>query len=276
MELEFLRAFQSISNPFFDIFFETTTILGEDLLIIPLIALIYWGINKRFGEYVGFAIFTSYLLNNALKDLFQFKRPIGEEGIRVLREHTAGGYSFPSGHSQGAAAFWGAIAIYLKDKRVYFACAVIIILVGISRMYLGVHYPKDVVAGITIGVLVAFAAYYLYSRIDNKIMLYFIVFLMFIPALFYARSPDFVKAFGTYSGFFLGIVIEKKFVNFTTEIHIIKKIIRISIGVIIVFTLKEGLKICFPDFLIYDFVRYFIFTFFAIGLYPFIFNKYKF
>ena len=116
MELEILRNIQSIANPFFDFLFQLITICGEQIVLISIISIIYWTLDKKFGEYIAYSVLTSVLLNNAIKDIFKMKRPIGEEGIRTLREQTATGYSFPSGHTQGASSFYGAMAIYLNFK----------------------------------------------------------------------------------------------------------------------------------------------------------------
>ena len=217
MELEILRNIQSIANPFLDLLFQLITICGEQLVLISIISIIYWALDKKFGEYIAYSVLTSVLLNNAIKDIFKMKRPIGEEGIRTLREETATGYSFPSGHTQGASSFYGAMAIYLKKRVMYIIATVMIILIGFSRLYLGVHYPKDVIVGGILGVLTSLICYKLYNRVENKMLLYVITFAIFIPALTFAHSADFIKGMGTYLGFIIGIYIEKKYVNFSTE-----------------------------------------------------------
>ena len=88
MELEILRHIQSISNPFFDFLFQLITICGEQIVLIFIISIIYWTLDKKFGEYIAYSILTSLLLNSVIKDIFKMKRPIGEEGIRTLREKT--------------------------------------------------------------------------------------------------------------------------------------------------------------------------------------------
>ena len=99
-ELNIIRAIQSIANPFLDGLFQFITMFGEEAILIPLIAVIYWAFNKRMGEFIAYASLTSVLVNGAIKDIFKAKRPIGEPGIRSLRVETATGYSFPSGHTQ--------------------------------------------------------------------------------------------------------------------------------------------------------------------------------
>ena len=274
MELEIIRTIQSINNPFLDNFFELMTILGEETFTVPLLAFIYWAVDKKFGEIIAFTAFTSLLFNNSIKDIFKFKRPIGEEGIRTLRSETATGYSFPSGHAQGAASTLTAIALYLKNKTVSILSGILIFLVGFSRIYLGVHYPKDAIAGIILGILIAFLCAKLYQKVDH-IKLYFIILAIFLFALSFSRSMDFIKSLGSYFGFFVGIFIEKKYVNFTTDGTLPRKMLRVIIGVAIVLGIKSGLKVLFPDELIFHFIRYFFLTFFAIGIYPAIFKKLK-
>jgi membrane-associated phospholipid phosphatase len=276
METEILKVIQSFSNSFLDKLFEFSTIFGEELVIIPILTFVYWIIDKKFGEYIGFSFFTSLIVNNSLKDLFKFQRPIGEEGIRSLRTHTATGYSFPSGHTQGASSFYSAISIYLNKKVIYFISAVIIFLVGYSRMYLGVHYPKDVIVGVILGILISYICYTLFNKIKNKLLLYYVVFIFGLIFLSFSNSPDYIKALGTYFGFVNGIFIEKKYVNFEINKNKLKLFLRFIIGLTIILGLKEGLKFIFPNQLAFDFIRYFLITFIGIGIYPMIFKKLKF
>ena len=275
MELEILRNIQSIANPFFDFLFQLITICGEQIVLISIISIIYWTLDKKFGEYIAYSVLTSVLLNNAIKDIFKMKRPIGEEGIRTLREQTATGYSFPSGHTQGASSFYGAMAIYLKKRVMYIIATVMIILIGFSRLYLGVHYPKDVIVGGILGVLTSLICYKLYNRVENKMLLYVITFAIFIPALTFAHSADFIKGMGTYLGFIIGIYIEKKYVNFSTEGSTGNKIIRVLLGIVILLVLQLGLKVLLPSGTIFSFIRYLLISLVGIGVYPMAFKKLK-
>lgn len=275
MELEILRNIQSIANPFFDFLFQLITICGEQIVLISIISIIYWALDKKFGEYIAYSVLTSVLLNNAIKDIFKMKRPIGEEGIRTLREQTATGYSFPSGHTQGASSFYGAMAIYLKKRVMYIIATVMIILIGFSRLYLGVHYPKDVIVGGILGVLTSLICYKLYNRVENKMLLYVITFAIFIPALTFAHSADFIKGMGTYLGFIIGIYIEKKYVNFSTEGSTGNKIIRVLLGIVILLVLQLGLKVLLPSATIFSFIRYSLISLVGIGVYPMVFKKFK-
>lgn len=276
MELEILRHIQSIANPFFDFLFQLITICGEQIVLISIISIIYWALDKKFGEYIAYSVLTSVLLNNAIKDIFKMKRPIGEEGIRTLREQTATGYSFPSGHTQSASSFYGSMAIYLKNRVMYIIATIMIILIGFSRLYLGVHYPKDVIVGGILGVLTSLICYKLYNRVENKMLLYVVTFAIFIPALTFAHSADFIKGMGTYLGFIIGIYIEKRYVNFSTEGNTGNKIIRVLLGIVILLVLQLGLKVILPSGTIFSFIRYALISLIGIGVYPMIFKNLNF
>jgi undecaprenyl-diphosphatase len=95
------------------------------------------------------------VLNTVLKSLFERARP------NVLQLVKAGGYSFPSGHSMVALCFYGMLA-YLLSRRlahwhgrlaIFVATTILIIAIGISRIYLGVHYPSDVLGGYIAGAI---------------------------------------------------------------------------------------------------------------------------
>lgn len=275
MELDILRAIQSIGNPSLDVLFQLITILGEQTIIVVIMVSIYWSYDKVLGEYIVYSSLTGVLVNNSIKDIFKMQRPIGEDGIRSLRVETATGYSFPSGHTQQATTFYGSLFMYTKKKWLYILSIIVITLVGFSRMYLGVHYPKDVLFGVVFGVLTIIITNYLFKRINNKLLLYTITFIIFLPALTFARSSDFIKGLGTFLGFIIGVFIERRYVNFSVEGTRFNKIVRVLLGILILMILITILKIVFPKILFFDFIRYMIISIYGIGLYPALFKRLK-
>ena len=110
--------------------------------------------NKKIGNLIWVNIAISTLLNQILKFIIQRPRPTE---FRIIDER---GYSFPSGHSKISATFYGFLIylIYKNVKNKYLKYSLItmlvilILLIGTSRIYLGVHYTSDVLAGFLIAI----------------------------------------------------------------------------------------------------------------------------
>lgn len=140
------------ADPAVDVAMLSITALGSGyayVVLAPIVLCWFWGRGSR-REAITLAICLggSAVLNYLLKHLFVRARP---EMFRVISET---GYSFPSGHAMVSLCFFGMVA-YLISRRlplarrmaVYFFAAVTVAAIGISRIYLGVHYPSDVAAG---------------------------------------------------------------------------------------------------------------------------------
>ena len=131
------------------------TMLGSAEVLIGITVILFILLkNKKVGACIALNLIIIGALNQALKLLIQRPRP---EGFRLIEET---GYSFPSGHSMASTAFYGLI-IYLVFKNVKNKTAktiicvllgLLIILIGMSRIYLGVHYASDVIAGFVLSI----------------------------------------------------------------------------------------------------------------------------
>lgn len=112
--------------------------------------------KKKFfieGIVIIFSVLLTWIIVTLIKALVGFPRPFEVvEGIRVLRIHGLG-ESFPSGHTAIAAALAGAIKPY--HHRAGLLLILFALLVGLSRVYLGVHFPVDVIAGFLIGLVIS-------------------------------------------------------------------------------------------------------------------------
>lgn len=312
-EIEIILWLQSFRNGFLDALFEFITMFGEELIIIGLLGVLYWCYDKKVGEQIGITVFISLVLNALIKTIVQRNRPyVVDSRIEAIRPETAGGYSFPSGHTQGAASTFGSIAIWLKKRWITITSIIIIILVAISRMYLGVHYLSDVIIGGILGIGISWGGYKIFKRNQPNTKLYkYIIYaalsfgiFMYLITLFtitststmnnaknlYDKLESTLKMLGTISGFVLGISYEKKHVNFTQHRILWKNIIRFILGVAIVMIVRIGLKEIFkliinPDnltegqlfesslSLLFDTLRYTAMVFIGIGLYPKLFKK---
>ncbi len=283
MDFEILRAIQDLfSGSFWDGFFNFWTFFGEETFVILLIAVFYWGIDRRTGEVMLFSSFGSLCVNGILKDVVKRPRPFVEDpsvyrlkpdGLFVgdVRE---GSFSFPSGHAQGSSTLLASMSFNLKQKKVYLISAVVILLVCLSRIVLGVHFPTDVLTGLVLGIGFATLCTFLFNRFyDKRVWIYFIAAAVSIPFILFAPvSANTVKLAGAVFGFAAGSLLEDKFVKFTVDGVWWKRVLRIVLGVAILLGIRIGVKAILPQMLVCDYFRYALMLFAGSFLYPWLFK----
>lgn len=133
------------------------THLGSGPGVISLALLYAWWVDPAGGRKLGVLLGFSWLLNLTLKELFALPRPFDAE-IDTASEAaraTARGPGFPSGHTQATATFWFFLAGHRRNRWLLGVAFVMVVLVGLSRVWLGVHYPLDVLGGLAAGVVLA-------------------------------------------------------------------------------------------------------------------------
>lgn len=280
-QLETLTFIQQFKTPFLDYFFVAVTMTAEELFVILGATWFMWCFNKLMAQQVGLAFLTSTALNPSLKVWFAIDRPIGELGVESLRTHTAAGYSFPSGHTQGAATLWSGIAAYFKTQWIVVGCITMILLVALSRLYLGVHWPVDVFVGAIIGICWAiFVAWlFAYCQRHNKMaLLWVIVVPLLIPYFAYWQESVHHKAItvslGAAIGFLWGIFLEKKHINFNERANLKLQCLKMLIGLSGLLLIKFGLKPLLPFIpQISDLIRYTLLGLWITAGAPYIFKK---
>jgi undecaprenyl-diphosphatase len=286
MQEAVLTFFQTLSSPGLDTFAEIVTMLGEEYFFIALVTLVYWNISKKDGLKLGVVFIFSSLVNNALKIIFHTPRPFEVLGsIAGKRLETATGYAFPSGHSQGAAAFFTTMALILRRRWAFVGAAAIIMFVGFSRVYLGVHWPIDVAGGILIGTAAAIVLSSLIDRLSEDPAKFRIVLrgaaagilgaTLFLSALDGAvlhgsvKIGDFFKISGISLGFICGLILERSRPGFDPrEGGPFVKALRYLAGIAVAILLLAGLKPILPSHHGFTYFRYFVPGFWAAFLWP--------
>ncbi len=130
--------------------------LGSENFFFLVLPLIYWSIDAKLGLQVGLILAASNCLKPMLKISFAGPRPYWvSEQVRVFVAE--GSFGIPSGHAQDAAALWGVMAYGVRKRWAWVAAILIIFLIGFSRLYLGVHFVHDVLAGWLVGALLLWA-----------------------------------------------------------------------------------------------------------------------
>lgn len=160
--MELLYWFESIRNPVLDVLMSLVTHLGEETFFMVGALFVFWCVDKRKGYYLLSVGFAGVLVNQWLKIVCRVPRPWVKDPNFTIVESAraeAAGYSFPSGHTQTAVGFFGGVARLTGRLWLRIACVVILVLVSISRMYLGVHTPADVGVSMAVAAALVFVLY---------------------------------------------------------------------------------------------------------------------
>jgi membrane-associated phospholipid phosphatase len=217
MQAAILMWIQQLERTWLDFWMILASFLGNLDFYIFAIAILYWMVQRRIAIRIATLLIASVSLNEALKVWFQVERPIGQPGIRSLYTESAPGYSFPSGHSQAAATFWGYLAV--QYKRIWFIslAVLIILMISFSRLYLGVHWPLDVIGGLLLGAGVIGLAgkvetYMFEKRLTSFAKIFFATLLSLFVILVYPKDEG-IQLSGYLCGLLIGYMIVDKWMD---------------------------------------------------------------
>lgn len=270
--IQVIIAVQTMRSALLDQIFLIVTFLHSDIVYIALFPLLYWAVDKKIAIRLAYVFFIGYYyLNNVLKDFFQTPRPDSSQ-VAVLYEETS--FAFPSGHAQGATIFWGYLAMQLRRTWFWVLTIVLIAAICFSRIYLGVHYPADVIGGILIGVAVLVLALWLVPAIERVVIrwpwLQQMALGTIVPLILFALFPtdDGARAAGILFGVGIGLPLEAQTLRFSPGGTTGQRVARYVVGLIVLlaFYLIPGAVL--PDAVIWRFLRYALVGFVMVWLAP--------
>ncbi len=283
------EAFRSLM-PWAELFFRFVSHLGSIYFYVVLIAIGFWVVDKRVSMLAAIVLVVSMVSNYWLKIFFKNPRP---PSTNWLPGTHASNYSLPSGHAQNSSTFWGWLAVKIKAWWMGVLSAVLIVLIGLSRIYIGVHWLGDVLFGWIVGLLLLMVLWRLeeptqsvLSKYNPNIMyLGLVVFGIVAMILTELLSPVTIEGlkdnFGAYGGLItglgIGLALENKYVNFETTPKHGKKwqaALRVIIGLSLVFVIMFGLSPILPtDVYWLRAIRYAIVVIFVVFIWPLLFKK---
>lgn len=281
-QLEIIRQIQKLHSNFLNNIVEGITFLGEMTVVIAIIAFVYFIYDKKIGQRVVYISLFSMLVNNVIKLSVKASRPIGEPGIESIRVETAGGYSFPSGHSQNSATLLTWLALIIKKHWFKVLSIILILLIMFSRLYLGVHYPIDVIVGPLLGFGISMILFKKLGKVNKLHLRMAIYALVFVPFVIFFQVTDsemaneLFKLFGLFTGSICAFLFEEKYVNFQKNTIWWKATLRFVVGMILALAIQVGLKPLLPFGNYGDMIRYFLVAFLVLGAYPYVFKKLNF
>lgn len=281
---------QSFSSGPLDTFFRAVTLLGDPEAYMVILTLIFWCVNRSWGIRLLVLMMLSSWTNEFVKSLLKLPRPDPTRVRQLVEEPTFG---LPSNHAQTTGiVLWGYLAV--KVRRGWFTVVAIVmtLLISLSRLYLGIHFPQDVLVGWLLGAIVLV----LWLRYEDRLaarwnglstagkltlsVLGPLTLALLLPA---DRAGDYPNAFGavvggTLIGAGLGSLIEARWVRFRVEGSIGRRVLRYIVGIALVGLVYVGGSFV-PDlepWMLHQTVRmarYALVGLTAIGLAPWVFIK---
>lgn len=233
--LAFYQAIQSFHNAGTDAFFILLSFIGSEPTYIFLITVLFWNVDKRFGLRLAVVFLSSMAFNGLLKDLFDTPRPISQGDIRSIYLSSAPGNSFPSGHSQGAATFYPYVWHHWGRKKLWLVLGTFLILgIGFSRLYLGLHWPGDILGGYFFGALIVLGfirldktLFKLPISLSSKLLLSVTLPLLFL--LVY-HTPAGWQMVGFVIGFTSGYFLEDAFLDYRERTQFAPSLYKTLVG----------------------------------------------
>ncbi len=252
--METVEFLQQLDHPVIYWLMRLLSFLGDEPFYFLLLPVVLWCWDARRALPLTVILMGSIYLNFVLKNLFGLHRPVGTALIEVS------GFGFPSGHAQHAVVLWGFLA--QAAGKHYFPAAALVFFIGLSRIYLGVHFPADVVSGWSIGFVWLMLALYVLSLVKkgktflSAVPAVGVVFMITLwMALFYPTEES-IMVSGILFGLIGGIVLERRFVRYFPVRLTVKQVIRIILGIISVILVKACLDVLVPATPVCHYIQY--------------------
>lgn len=249
--MAWIIALQEMGGPVFTTFFEIVTFTGEEMFYLLFVPIVFWAFDHRIGARIGFAFLISAYVNPILKDLFPQPRPY--QVNPEVSDHTVPGSGMPSGHAQSSVFFWGVLAAQIGRGWFWGLAIVWMFLVGFSRVYLGVHYPHQVVAGWMVGAILLALFLLLDPRFEKWMaglplgqQLALSIGIPVLMALAYQHN-DTISSAAVMCGFGSGFVLMHRYCPYSASGLWWQRVLRTAIGLAGLLALYVGLDLIAPE-----------------------------
>ena len=297
--MSLLYALEQLRMPWLTTILSWMTYFGGLYGFMVLSIIVFWCIDKRCGYFMLSLGFVGTVINQFLKIIFRVPRPwIIDPKFEPVESAIAdaGGFSFPSGHTQNVFATFGGIFAWTKKAWLKIVCVVMIVLVAFSRMYLGVHTPLDVGVSCGIGILLLVVLYPVFRSVEEhpNRMYGFIAVLALLTLAFFLYSylcpfPEWMYAeehfvnitearhnasilTGALVGVTIGYTLDLNKVRFDTKAKWWAQILKVVIGLVLTLALIEGPKFILGKSELVTGIRYGLGVLFATGIWPMTFR----
>lgn len=304
--MSFLYFLEGIRNSFLDAFFSLITLGGEETVFMAVGMIVFWCFSKYQGYYLLCTGFLGTVINQFLKMVCRVPRPwVKDPNFTIVESarEAASGYSFPSGHTQTSVGLFGGVARWNKGRALRIIMVALCVLVPLSRMYLGVHTPADVIVSVGVALLLIFGAYPLFKKAENSPKVMYILLSVITAAViayacfisFYPFPQDVYSdtnihnlqsatknaytLLGCMLGLFVIYTLDIKYTHFETKAVWWVQIVKVVVGIGLVLAVKEGmrapLELVFGSELVARCARYFLMVIVGGGIWPMTFKYFS-
>lgn len=269
-----------------DVLMVGVTALGYEFFYTLLLPLILWSGRKKYALYIAPAFTLSVFINATAKVAFTSPRPslalLNTEIHPLYLFHLETGNGLPSGHTQGAVAFYFLLAMLVKNRLLKVLLFTVAVLMPFSRLYMGVHFAADIIAGILLAAPVVFISYrYMpliidFHRRHLKIMAPLWVLFSVSVAAIYNEKAVWVGA-AAFSGTMTALPLLSGRLNMSfNEVYrpAVKVWSLILLALAVFFVLRVALKAVLPDAYASDYIRYFLLFIYAVYIVPPLIERY--
>jgi len=264
---EFIQSINEVSVPFlvwvqgFQLdsltsFFAFMSWLGTAMFYIFFFPFIYWSVSKQWGITTALALLAADYISEFIKWTFKLQRPPSPPVERLWEETSPG---FVSSHASDSVAVWGTLAVLVRKGWFTVLAIAIILSIGISRLYLGVHFPADVIGGWLVGLFAMWLVLWFVPRISPSIAKWpvagqlagivalVVVILVIAPSDWEGMRPveSSVRSAGLIAGALLGLMWDFHRLRFSTEGSVGQRILRYFAGILLVAAAYLGLSYVF-------------------------------
>jgi membrane-associated phospholipid phosphatase len=248
--LELIRTLQAALGPTADIPFLVITSAGAAELHFVLLLVLLWCVEKQLGARLLVLFLASSVINAELKSLLALPRPFFYRPDLELAPES--GFGMPSAHAQNGLVVWGGLAAWTRRRPLRAGLLLLAVLVGLSRVYLGVHFPQDVAVGWLLGGGLLVVHLRLGDRIQRRLLElplgWQLRLSLMLPPLLMLLHPDpqAASAIGALSGALAGLALERRYVPYRRGGPPSRRLGRLLLGSLLFVALDAGLRLALP------------------------------
>lgn len=255
--------FSSLQNSVLNFIASIFTFMGNEPFYFLVIPFVYICFSKTVGFRLLYILLFSMYVNTFIKINVAAPRPVNVEGVNPLFIESADSHfypydSFPSGHAQGSATLFGYLAYTVQNKLFWIVAGFLVFFISISRLYVGMHWPIDVISGALLAIFLLVIAIRVERFITTRSVRWQWILALVFPIVLFIIFPYDKGA--KYAGFLLGAgvayLLERDYIGMKISPVLWRKVVSFGVMLAGLMALQAGVKQIFPETDLFNALRY--------------------